>query len=119
MNQILITDPVSLRQIIEFAETNGCIDQLGRDLVRLLRTVTIGMTAESNRTAHINRDFAPMSMTFAIWQGEIARENLLLNGGWIYNGPGCPADGSSPTFSVNLNYVMGGEMPPHSWTIHT
>jgi hypothetical protein len=119
MSQIIINDPVTLREAIDFADRNGCIDQLGRDLLKLLRTLTVGMSRDNDRKAHVNKDFAPMSMSFAIWDGAIARENLVFNGGWIYAGPGAPGDGSAPSFTVNLNYVMGGEMPLHSWTIHT
>jgi hypothetical protein len=115
MSRIIISDPVKLREAIEFATKNGCLDQLGRDVLRLLHTLTVGMTKENNRTAELGYDFAPLSMSFAIWDGERSRENLVFNGGWIYSGPGTPADGSFPSLSVNL--VSNG--PVHRWSVHT
>lgn len=118
MSHILITDPAGLREAIAFAENAGCIDQLGRDLVNLFRVLTVGMTKENDRKAELGTDFAPHSFSFAIWEGVKDRQHLVLNGGWIYAGPGAPGDGSFPSFSVNLSYVMG-QSPKHSWTIHT
>jgi hypothetical protein len=118
MSQIIITDPVGLREAIDFAEKAGCTEQLGRDLIKLLRTLTIGMARENDRTARLSRDFAPYSFDFAIWDGVLSRETLVLNGGWIYAGPGAPGDGSAPSFSVDLSY-MTGQRPVHSWNVHT
>jgi hypothetical protein len=119
MSQIVIHDPVKLREAIDFADRAGCIDQLGRDLLKLLRTLTVGMTKENDRTASLSDDFAPMSMRFVIWDGpRLTSEALVFNGGWIYAGPGAPGDGSGPSFSVDLSYVMGAR-PEHSWNVHT
>lgn len=114
MSQIIISDPVGIRDAIEFADKAGCIDQLGRDIVKLLRCLTVGMTKENNRTAELGYDFAPHSMSFAIRDGD----TFIFNGGWIYAGPGAPGDGSFPSLSVDLN-SLSGNAPKHAWNIHT
>lgn len=118
MNTITITDPVGLREAVNFAQAAGCVDELGRGLVRLFQTLTVGMTEHSKRTAEIGKDFAPHSFTFCIWDGERLRSNVVLVGGLIYAGPTAPGDGSAPSFSVDLAWAMG-ERPAHSWSIHT
>lgn len=118
MSKIIITDPVGLRDAIEFAQKAGCVDQLGRDLVKLLQVLTVGMTETNDRHAELSSDFAPLSQRFAIWEGARDREHLVLNGGWIYAGPGAPGDGSAPSFSVDLSWAMG-QRPTHSWNVHT
>jgi hypothetical protein len=118
MSSIRITDPVGLREAIEFAQKAGCLDQLGRDLCRLFQMLTVGMTKDNERNAELCSDFAPLSLRFAIWDGERSRANLVLNGGWIYAGPSAPGDGSFPSLSVDLSYVTG-QRPTHSWNVHT
>jgi hypothetical protein len=124
MSAIIITDPVKLRHAIEFAQETGCIDQLGRDLCALFQTLTVGMTMDNERIAELGPDFAPHSMSFAIFDNAAVthtgreRSNLVMNGGWIYAGPGAPGDGSGPSFSVNLEYVTG-QAPKHKWSVHT
>lgn len=119
MSTITITDPVGLREAIEFAQKAGCTDQLGRDLVKLFHCLTSGMTKDGDQVAHLGSDFAPLSMAFAIWRAEPrSRANLVLNGGWIYAGPGAPGDGSAPSFSVDLSWATG-QRPAHSWNLHT
>lgn len=119
MSTITITDPVGLREAIEFARKAGCTDQLGRDLIKLFHCLTVGMTRDNTRVAELGKDFAPLSMAFAIWDGfGRERSNLVLNGGWIYAGPGAPGDGSFPSLSVNLDYLTGNH-PTHAWSIHT
>jgi hypothetical protein len=119
MSQIIITDPVGLREAIEFATNAGCLDQLGRDVLRLLQVLTVGMTKDNNRTAELSSDFAPLSLRFAIWDGATcSRETMIFNGGWVYAGPGAPGDGSGPSYSVDLMWAMG-QAPKHSWNVHT
>jgi hypothetical protein len=125
MSAILISDPASLREAIGFAIDNNCVEQLGVGLVRLFQTLTVGMTKDNNRVAQVLKDFAPHSLGFAIFDNvrisfeeKPSRCNFLMNGGWIYAGPGSPGDGSAPAFSVNLDYVAG-HAPKHSWSVHT
>lgn len=85
---ITFTDPLGLHDVIAFAEVNHCTDELGRGLVRLLRTMTDSMTYNAHqqrRTAEIGKDFAPHSFTFCIWEGERLRSNVVLAGGLIYH----------------------------------
>jgi hypothetical protein len=137
MKAILISDPLKLRSIIDFANRVGAIDQLGRDLVALLTLATNPMIggaddkgklkeSEGSHISEIGCDFAPMSMSFVLWRGgEHAirprsewRSNAALVGGFIYAGPGSPGDGSAPAFSVDLAWVTG-QRPHHSWNLHT
>lgn len=124
MSAILISNPVKLREAIDFAIEAKCVEQLGLGLVRLFQTLTVGMTEDNHRVAQVVGDFAPHSLGFAIFaEARIectgpARSNLLLNGGWIYAGPGAPGDGRGPSYSVSLEWVSG-QAPVHSWSVHT
>ena len=140
MHQIVITDPTRLRAAIEFAQRQGCLEQFGVDLCRMLQVLTGGMIAKFNEdgtaepaegciVAQINRDFAPWSFTFAIWHNaEGMRSGHVvatpsdakcgLVGGWIYHGPTSPGDGSFPALNVSLAHVTG-QAPKHSWSCHT
>ena len=131
MHRIVITDPVRLLTAIDFAQNNGCLDELGRSLCHLIQVCARSMQAAEGKgredisiTAEIGYDFAPMSLSFAIWADapldwqRSQNAKLMLNGGWIYHGPGSPGDGSGPSFSVDLSW-MTGQSPKHSWSIHT
>ena len=136
MHKIEITDPVRLRAAIEFAQEQGCLEQFGVDLCRLLQVLTsdmiryperggeISAVEERRYTAEITYDWAPHSFAFAIWDMtrpnvEKSRSNLMLNGGWIYSGPGVPSDGSFPSLTVSLDDVSGQPRPTHRWRCHT
>ena len=56
-------------------------------------------------------DRAPYSFGFVVWKFD-GSWNMWFEGGLIYEGPGCPADGSAPSFTVSLN-------PSNGWHIHT
>jgi hypothetical protein len=112
-------------EIIRFAEKTNCSDQLGRDLLRLLGTLASFMVAGPNEDgtlkpsdkpvrAEIGYDFAPFSLAFSVHRDG----QFLLNGGWIYAGPGAPGDGSFPSLSVTLESVAGSA-PLRSWSVHT
>jgi hypothetical protein len=127
MSAIYITDPVKLREAIEFAQNAGCLDQFALGFVRLMQTLSAGMTDDNEQVAQVSGDFAPHSFSFAIWRDVQVRydavqlpqrDKLLLNGGFIYAGPGAPGDGSGPSFSVDLSWVTG-QRPLHSWNVHT
>lgn len=123
MSAIIITNPVKLREAIDFAVEAKCVEQLGIGLVRLFQTLTVGMTLENSRVAIVTGDFAPHSLGFAIFANarlsyDVTPENRVMNGGWIYAGPGAPGDGRGPSYSVSLAWVAGQE-PVHSWSVHT
>jgi hypothetical protein len=134
-HKIVITDPVRLRAAIEFANDMGCLEQFGADLCRLLQVLTSDMIRYPERggeitcneerrfNAEIVPDWAPHSFGFAIWDttksNEKSRANLVLNGGWIYSGPGVPSDGSFPSLCVSLDDISGRSRPTHTWRCHT
>ena|SRR5664279_6388521 len=118
MSRIIFNNPTQLLGAIRFAREAGCTDQLGRDLLRLIECLGVGMTADNERRAEVWPDFAPHSLAWCIYDGQPAIEHVVLAGGWIYAGPTAPGDGSFPGLSVNLDYVMG-QAPTHSWSVHT
>lgn len=67
-----------------------------------------------NTRCKLFKDFAPLSFTFSI---EKTTDNVnwehWFNGGLIYQGPSCPADGSFPSLTVSLNSTK------HGWFAHT
>jgi hypothetical protein len=129
--QILITDAVKLRKIIEFACNNECERDLGHALIRLLLTCTNGMVnnregaapfeeSAGDTLAVISDDFAAHSLRFFVMDDATARtvsrdSKCRWNGGFIYEGPGQPLDGSFPALTVSLS----SNPNKHSWGIHT
>ena len=136
--QILIEDPVALRNMWTFAVNNGCQAEFAESFMRLLSFVTAGMiedthgkegskqetrfaATEGDQVAVISKDFAPFSLRFFVTNGtassprEWHRREGFSNGGFIYEGPGCPSDGSAPSLSVSLT----PSTKKHSWNIHT
>jgi hypothetical protein len=119
VSQIQITDPLRFREAMEFAVKAECLDQFAKDFHRLIQVLTVGMKPDGDQLAEISSDFAPHSFRFVIYRG-FGRErgNVVLNGGWIYAGPGAPGDGSFPSLSVDLAWSVG-QRPVHSWNVHT
>jgi hypothetical protein len=129
MQRIIIDDPVRLRQAIAFAESVGAADELARGLLRLLNLaasfmVTSNGDGQTSRVdydveAKIGYDFAPHSFGWYVLRKDAGgKEQIVINGGFIYHGPTSPGDGSFPALSVSLDHVMGNA-PTHSWSIHT
>ncbi len=134
MNAIIITGDVSakLREMIDFAEKNGCLHELGRSLCHLIMVLTSNMVdykdgepvdvPERNVVAEIRPDFAPYSLSWVIWRNRKFESprggGASLVGGFIYHGPTSPGDGSAPALSVHLD-SFAGRAPQHSWGIHT
>jgi hypothetical protein len=129
MKHILITDAVKLRQMIMFACNNQCERDLGHALIRLFLTCTTAMVehpegapsfeeSAGDTLALIGFDFAAHSLRFAIMQNGYAQTRggtCVYNGGFIYEGPGQPLDGSFPALTVSLS----SDPSKHSWSIHT
>jgi len=64
---------------------------------------------------YLGADFAPHSFYFKMHRLlPDGTYKFWFDGGLIYHGPGQPADGSAPAFSVEV----GGPEGPH-WSIHT
>ena len=121
MNRLTFENPEALVEIIQFARQNNCLDQLAAGLLQMLQCATIGMSKTSQRSAVVAKDFAPHSLTWCLWNGCPARQNVVLAGGLIYEGPGVPGNGSSPALSVNLETATGQHDPAtkHQWRVHT
>jgi hypothetical protein len=120
VSKIVFNDPTKLLETIRFAREVNCAERLGLDLLRLIECLGVGMTKDNQRTAEVYPDFAPYSLSWCIWSNETReRQNVVLNGGWIYDGPGCPSDGSFPALTVSLGRLTGSDHPSHSWGIHT
>ena len=134
MQSITILCPARIRSMIDFAHRNGCEAQLGIAFLRLLSTCSQAMIEpetdpkriaeglewkekEVSHIAQIVSDWAPQSLGFAVYQGLVEREFRVLNGGFIYCGPGQPGDGSAPALTVSLEAPQSGVV--HSWGIHT
>jgi hypothetical protein len=60
-------------------------------------------------------DSAPLSFTFRMDKrnNKTGEYNYWFNGGLIYSGPDCPADGSFPSLSVDVN---PSDKP--TWRVH-
>jgi hypothetical protein len=129
MKHILITDAVKLRKMIVFAVNNDCETDLGRALIRLFLTCTTDMVqhpvgppsfeeSAGDTLALIGADFAAHSLRFAIMENGYAQTRggaCVHNGGFIYEGPGQPLNGSFPALTVSLS----SDPSKHSWSIHT
>lgn len=137
-HRIVITDPLRVRAMILYARQHRCEESLGMALIRLLEVATIGMMKSySGSEAHdpkfeleptdvpitavIGADHAPMSLGFALFRGADTPQvpsgkfDVTWAGGFIYEGPRQPLNGSAPALTVNI----GGDSSQHSWSVHT
>lgn len=64
----------------------------------------------------LHPDFAPLSFAFRMDRrnDQTGEYEYWFNGGLIYSGPDCPADGSFPSLSVDVN---PSDKP--TWRVHT
>lgn len=111
----LVIDPSQmerLEEIREFARQMGLSDQLNKKLSFLDSRESWGKRTQ----CVLNWDFAPHSFSFCHYLlPDVTRSGKrepMLNGGLIYQGPGCPADGSFPSLTVSLASGTG-------WFCHT
>lgn len=88
-------------EIKKHAKAMGLQRQLARQL-RALHRMSFG------GVCLLGYDFAPLSMGFSVQRNG----RTVINGGLIYQGPGSPADGSAPSFTVSLATGTG-------WFLHT
>ena len=96
-----------LEQVREFARTAGLSSQLERQLHYL---ADYGCHGDQ---CVLGKDFAPHSFTFAMYRpGTKEARKFIFNGGLIFQGPSCPADGSFPSLTVSLSSGTG-------WFCHT
>ncbi len=98
-----------LAEIRAFAVERGIRDHLEQ---RLGYLATYG---EKTKCV-LYHDFAFMSLTFVMHRrNDHGQYDYRFNGGFIYDGPGTPCDGSAPQLTVSL-----GKTPAQGqWGIHT
>jgi hypothetical protein len=113
---VILEDKVldKLEQVREFARAMGLSSQLERQLCWLDNYAD--HENERKRQCILHDDFAPHSFTFCHYRlpafTEDGARKFNFNGGLIYQGPSCPADGSFPSLTVSL---AGGT----GWFCHT
>jgi hypothetical protein len=102
-----ITDHTNgkLNEMVEFADKNKLTDELWLTLSRFFRYLSNG------NNVILAPDFAPMSLTFAVKDGE----RMVLNGGFIYHGP---TDFEKMTAEQTYSVELNPSSKPH-WSIHT
>jgi hypothetical protein len=107
---LVVTQPEVLEHldsVRESARQMGLSAQLERQLNYL---ATYG---GHNYQCLLGKDFAPYSFDFALYRpGVKDARKFVFNGGLIYQGPSCPADGSFPSLTVSLASGTG-------WFCHT
>lgn len=94
----------------------GALPELAKALVHL-DTYPNHTPAGSHKTrCTLHPDFAPLSFTFRMdrQNHKTGEYEYWFNGGLIYSGPDCPADGSFPSLSVDVN---PSDKP--TWRVHT
>ena len=96
--------------VVKFAVENGVIAQLLEQLWYLHTYAVHEQVDHTNRTVTLFKDFAPQSFGL-LWK---SGEHVYMNGGLIYQGPTCPADGSFPSLTVNI-----GDPTKVGWFVHT
>lgn len=99
---LVIHDPEYLDLVRDFAKSMGLEQQLQQKLDYLAEY------GDGNNTCKLGKDFAPHSFIFTMFRDG----SYWFNGGLIYQGPDCPADGSFPSFTVSLAKRTG-------WFVHT
>lgn len=112
---LIISDEETLDRLEnarEFARQMGLTAQLERQLAFLDNKLSWGRSSQ----CVLSRDFAPHSFCFGHFQlpdpAEGRERRMDMNGGLIYQGPNCPADGSFPSLTVSLTSGTG-------WFCHT
>ena len=80
--------------------------RLERQLASMLRTLH---RLSYRQQIRLNRDFAPYSMGFDVYASD---GRYRYSGGLIYQGPGQPANGTAPSFTVSS--VVG-----EGWFLHS
>ncbi len=105
--------PEWLAKVKEYAAKVGLSDQLEKQLDHLA-TYGGGEGRLDYCRCDLYQDFAPWSFQFTMYRTEEGKEpSYWFNGGLIYQGPACPADGSFPSLTMSLNPKK------HGWFVHT
>jgi hypothetical protein len=120
---IEFADPEHLANVLSFAFRMGLGEQLFKKLIYLSNYAchpdSDEETEREPKRCILMADFAPHSFRFAIYRrnpklppDHTAGWKYWFNGGLIYQGPDCPADGSFPSLAVSLAEGTG-------WFVHT
>lgn len=113
MPGLIVHCPEKLAEVCEFAEKVNAQEHF---LSRLKYLSTYGQCDGRMTRCNLYPDSAPHSFLFKVEaQGIDFSWERFMFGGLIYDGPGCPNDGSAPAFTVSL--TRSKEL--HSWGIHT
>jgi hypothetical protein len=130
MKHILIEDAIELRRMIVFAVNHDAEAELGKALIRLFLTLTGPMVehppgppsfepSAGDTLAIISNDFAAYSLRFVVLDNGYAQTRggakRHFNGGFVYEGPGHPLDGSFPSLTMSV----GRRETLHAWGVHT
>jgi hypothetical protein len=106
-----------LDAVREWARQNQLLETLDAALFDL------GEGIGRSNWVELYSDFAPHSFGFCLYRIEnpdaprgtpLSRGRFVFNGGLIYHGPQCPADGSFPSLSVSLSGRTDAR-----WEVHT
>ncbi|MFX1689735.1 hypothetical protein PWR05_35285 [Paraburkholderia sp. A2RI-6] len=100
-----IMDTEAFGRAMEFALRVGATDRLSE------RLSFLAGYAGGEGVCELYANRAPHSFEFLMHRADGSR---WFNGGLIYSGPGVPADGTGPAFSVSLSVESG-----HSWGVHS
>ncbi len=107
-----------LEQVREVAHKLGLSTQLERQLCFLSHGWAGGRAPTQT---WLGKDFAPYSFGWCVYrlnaENPQQRAARVINGGFIYQGPSVPADGSFPSLTCDLGSLSG--QPRHGWFCHT
>ena len=107
----LVITQIEVLDYLETVRENARLMGLGRQLERQLNY--LATYGGHNYQCLLGKDFAPYSFDFALYRpGVKDARKFVFNGGLIYQGPSCPADGSFPSLTVSLASGSG-------WFCHT
>lgn len=110
----ILCEPEYWDKVQEFAAKMGLSKQLNGRLYYLANYGNNGDDYDGNTICLLGKDFAPYSFSFMMKRRKSTNEPYqnYFNGGLIYQGPNCPADGSFPSLTVSLAEGTG-------WFVHT
>ena len=116
---LVVKCPEHFGKVMEFAAEMNLVDQFLSVLKRQSEYAngpgcSYDREEGKNTKCELYSDFAPYSFTFVMFRQEEpdGEWKPWFNGGLIYQGPGLPANGSAPSFTVSLNKDTG-------WFVHT
>lgn len=115
---ITFVEPQHFATVARFAADVGGLDSLINSIKNLDR-----FFGREDITVRVGPDIASApddpNFSFGIFgRTRDGTEELLMNGGIIYSGPGRPSDGRAPNFTVSLDPDAANGKTP-KWSVHT